>query len=411
MRIAIIGAGIGGLVAAAALHRSGHAVTVLEKRPQPGAIGAGLTLFANSFKALESVGLGEIIAPLTPKPLTPLRAGQRTPDGRWLVSLPHTTTDSMRVVHRIDLHSALADCLEPGTLHSGCDATVTSIGDTNAELGGTGAGRASAQKPGMPEITIASTIDGEAADPIAGSTAPFDLIVAADGIRSATRAILGLDTGVRYAGYTAWRGVTDKPVDVHGEAGETWGLGHRFGIAPLPDGRVYWFATDNAAEGSSHGDEREALLSRFGSWHDPIRTLIESTETRAISRHDIYDLTSPLSSFVAGRVVLLGDAAHAMTPDLGQGAGQAIEDAATLTLLLRGTRTGADIDAALRTYDRVRRARSQPIARRSRSMGKIAQWDSPSRTRMRNTMLKLAPNALVGAMASRVQRWHPPKTR
>ncbi len=411
MRIAIIGAGIGGLVTAAALHRTGHAVTILEKRPQPGAIGAGLTLFGNSFAALESVGLGEIIEPLATKPSSPLRAGLRTPDGRWLVTLPNKVTDSMRVVHRIDLHTVLADCLEPGTVHSGCDAIVTNVGHSNTELGVPGSGKAVSNKPGMPEVTIASTIEGEAADPIAGSTAAFDLVVAADGIHSATRELMGLDTGLRYAGYTAWRGVTDKPVDVRGETGETWSLGQRFGIAPLPDGRVYWFATDNVAEKSTHDDEKGALLNRFGSWHDPIRTLIESTEARAISRHDIYDLASPLASFVTGRVVLLGDAAHAMTPDLGQGAGQAIEDAATLALLLQRTRSGADIDAALRIYDRTRRARTQSIARKSRAMGKIAQCDSPSRIKVRNTMLRIAPTYFMGAATSGMHRWQPPRSR
>ncbi|MEO7349800.1 MAG: FAD-dependent monooxygenase [Terrimesophilobacter sp.] len=409
MRIAIIGAGIGGLVTAAALHRTGHAVTILEKRPQPGAIGAGLSLFGNSFAALESVGLGDVIAPLITAPESPLRAGQRTTDGRWLVTLPRKATNSMRVLHRIDLHSALADCLEPGTLHSGCDATVTSIGQVNTELGVPGAGRAVSNKPGMPEVTISSTIEGEAADPIAGSSATFDLVVAADGIRSSTRTAMGLDTGVRYAGYTAWRGVTDQPVNVHAEAGETWGLGRRFGIAPLPDGRVYWFATENSTEKTTHEDEKAAILSRFGSWHDPIRTLLESTETRAISRHDIYDLASPLESFVKGRVVLVGDAAHAMTPDLGQGAGQAIEDAATLALLLKGTRTGSDIDAALRVYDRTRRARSQWVARKSRAMGKLAQCDSPTRASLRDTVLRMTPNTFVGAAASRLQRWQPPR--
>lgn len=409
MRIAIIGAGIGGLVTAAALHRTGHAVTILERRPQPGAIGAGISLFGNSFDALDSVGLGEIVAPLVAKSSTRLRAGQRSPDGRWLVTLPDKVTDSLRVLHRIDLHSVLAESLEPGTLHSGCDAAVTSVGQSNTELGVAGSGRAVSNKPGMPEITIASTIEGEAANPIAGSTAAFDLVVAADGIRSSTREAMGLDTGVRYAGYTAWRGVTDGPVDVHGEAGETWGLGRRFGIAPLPDGRVYWFATENAPENSANDDEKQALLSRFGSWHDPIRTLIESTEVHAIIRHDIYDLASPLTSFVKDRVVLVGDAAHAMTPDLGQGAGQAIEDAATLALLLRGTRTGSDIDAALRTYNRVRRARSQSIARKSRALAKIAQCDSPTRITIRNTMLRMTPNSIIGAVASRAQRWTPPR--
>ncbi len=391
MRIAIIGAGIGGLVVAAAFQRDGHAVTILERRPQPGAIGAGISLFGNSFAAFDSMGLGEIIEPLTTSASAQFRAGQRTPDGRWLVTLPRKAVSSMRILHRIDLHAALAASLEPGILHAGCDAILA--------------------EDGSPTISVASTVDGDAADPVAGSTATFDLVVGADGIQSSTRAAMGLDTGVRYAGYTAWRGVTDKPVDVHGEAGETWGNGRRFGIAPLPDGRVYWFATDSMREGEAFEDEREAVLSRFGSWHDPVRALVEATQARAVNRHDIYDLAEPLSSYVRGRIVLLGDAAHAMTPDLGQGAGQAIEDAATLSALLKGQRTQADIDSALQRYDQLRRRRSQKIASRSRRMGIIAHERSPMRMKVRDGILKATPNFIAGAAALRMQNWQPPRLR
>ena len=108
---------------------------------------------------------------------------------------------------------------------------------------------------------------------------------------------------------------------------ESWGCGQRFGLVPLADGPTYWFATANAPEHQHAPDgEHTEVLRRFAGWHAPIDQVVTGTAARSVLRHDVYDLRPGLRTFLRGRVVLLGDAAHAMTPNLGQGACQALED-------------------------------------------------------------------------------------
>lgn len=354
MNVTVIGAGIGGLVTAIGLQRAGANVTVLERARGPAFSGSGLSLFGNAFTALDAIGMGDEVRALgAGRP--DLRAGQRRPDGRRLAVTPSDALRDLRVVHRADLHRVLAAALTPRTIRYGEAVT--------------------AEPPGA------------------------DLVVAADGLRSRTRASWPGDPGVRYAGYSAWRGVTGTPVDLRGEAGETAGRGERFGLAPLADGRVYWFATVSLPAGTRFADEHAEVLRRFAGWHAPIGEVLAATPAETVFRTDIHDLAGPVPAFRRGRTVLLGDAAHAMTPDLGQGAGQAMEDAATLVALLR-TRP---VEEALDAYDRLRRARTAPIAARARRVGQVMQ----SRSRLRDPLLRLTAG-LAGRELAAIQSWQPP---
>jgi 2-polyprenyl-6-methoxyphenol hydroxylase-like FAD-dependent oxidoreductase len=397
MRIVVVGAGIAGLVAATAAHRGGDRVTVIERSGRGSVAGAAISLFGNALRALDAiptgtadgagrVGLGQQVRAIGGTPAGGSLAGLRTPSGRWLVRSRvggHGRLGAgseVAVVHRKDLQDVLLQQLPSDVVEF--DSICTGV--RNQPNG------------------AAVSWRGPSGETIADA----DLVIAADGLRSPLRrALWPDDPGVRFAGYTGWRGITAAPVPLTCIA-ETWGRGERFGFASLHDGRVYWYATASGPPGRTTGtDERAEVLARFGSWHDPIPTLIGGTDPDDVLHHDIHDLAGHLGSFVQGRVVLVGDSAHAMTPDLGQGGCQAIEDAVTLCALLR---LSESVPEALTTYDTLRRRRTQSLAARARRMGQVGQLRSWLGAGMRDALMRLVPGSTLIRASASVQRWAPP---
>jgi 2-polyprenyl-6-methoxyphenol hydroxylase-like FAD-dependent oxidoreductase len=238
--------------------------------------------------------------------------------------------------------------------------------------------------------------------------------VAADGIRSPSRSALFPDhPGLRYSGFTTWLFVTPALEGPAPEMSETWGRGTVFGVLPLRGGRVYCYAAAPAAPGGGDGEQVAELKTMFGRWHADIPSLLATVSPAGVLRLDVSVLARPLPSFHVGRVAFLGDAAHPMTPNLGQGACQALEDAVVLSRLLTGAAndTGAAVSAALRQYSAVRMPRTQMIVRRSRQAGMMATWTSPTAVALRNTLVatigKIAPGAAMAGVNS-VFGWEPP---
>jgi 2-polyprenyl-6-methoxyphenol hydroxylase-like FAD-dependent oxidoreductase len=374
----VIGAGIGGLTAGIALRRKGWDVTVLERAPAIEPAGSGLAIAANALKALDTIDLGDPVRRLS---RMQGQMGIRRRDGRWLT---HTTpdtaaaryADSAVVLLRATLMDALVNALGRDALRLGADVAAVDAGSG-----------------------VVRTDDG---------AFQADLVVAADGAHSKTRqALFPRHPGLTYSGVTAWRGIVPRG-DLGIQSAESWGEGRVFGVTPLAGHLVYMYATDVLPAGTVFEDERAELLRRFGGWHDPIPALLRAADPANIIRNDVHYLGTPLPAFHQGKVALVGDAAHAMTPNLGQGACQAIEDAVVLAHLA-GQPGGVDLPA----YTAARLARTSKIVRQSMSICKMTKIRHPVAVWLRELGMSAAsrsmPDLLLRSM-DEVLSWRPPAT-
>jgi 2-polyprenyl-6-methoxyphenol hydroxylase-like FAD-dependent oxidoreductase len=366
MKALIIGGGIGGLAAAIALHHAGLEVVVCERANELREVGAGLALAPNALKALERLGLR---APVEAAAVAIERAEIRTWRGDLLAAFPageisQSVGAPTVCLHRAELQALLAGALDPDTLRLG---------------------RKCVRVEQTPEGVTACFEDGQ--------QARSDFLIGADGLHSVVREQVPGRTPLRYAGYTAWRGIAimERTGAVARASCESWGRGARFGFVPLDLKRVYWFATMNAPEGGDESDRRHPLLKRFAGWHDPIPALLEATEEAAILRNDVYD-RDPAVRWGEGRITLLGDAAHPTTPNLGQGACQALEDA---VVLARWMRRELDGTTALRGYETERMPRTRRIVEQSRRLGALGQWEQPWACWLRDLLTRITPAHLL----------------
>jgi len=365
--VLVVGGGIGGLVVARALARAGIEVEVLERAPELRAVGAGITLGANAMRVLAGLGRREAVAArgraLGNAAIIDARGRTLSADDLGALAAKY---GEGYAIHRGALHEALADGLaQSDAVQVRCGTSVRAIAVQGERV----------------EVELD---DG-------GSRRPRAL-VGADGLHSTVRTLVFGANAPVYAGYTCWRWTGRVPGGLAG-ASEAWGRGVRAGLVPLPGEDVYAFFVANAPAGTP-GDPAlgrvAAVRERFTGFAGEVPRVLAAmgSDDDPVLHHDIEEIEQ--RPWTMGPVALLGDAAHAMTPNFGQGAAMAIEDA---IVLARELAAGGDVVAALRRFEERRRPRVESLQRGARRLGQIAQWQSPIATWARDLALRLAPAA------------------
>lgn len=368
--VLVVGAGIAGLTAAIALDRLGVSVQIIERATALTQAGTALSLWPNALAALDRIGLSESIEDIGYQEPT---GTVREWSGREIVRVDQSRLyrrlgSPTLIVHRGDLQRLLLDAAShiPTSLHS----SVRRAGTQGSE--------------GVVELS-------------SGRILRASVVLGCDGLWSVARGATH-NPLPRYTGRTSWRAVVDGAWHLVPEACLSAGQGKQFIVGPLRGNLTYWAADVAMPEGANQAltDKKAFLLNSFSGWHQPVTELIERTGEEQLVTADVYDAVPRV--LTAGRVALLGDAAHPMTPDLGQGACQGIEDGVVVAACLGRT---SNRDTALADYEAARLRRVQSIVRESRRLGIIATVDSPIIAAMRNVSVAHMPEWLNRRLVAR----------
>lgn len=361
MRAVVVGAGVAGLTAGLALREAGVEVVVLERAGEPKLVGTGLHLWTNALLALRRVGAEDAVRAAG---VDLERSVFMTSKGRVLVDWPVGEV-SRRLgaptlgVLRPDLGRALLDA---------GGAALTRYGTTCTRFE-------------QDDDGVTAQLQGQPAE-------RADVLVGADGVDSAIRAQLLGPAPARYSGYAGWRAVIDWDDEPVARFRTYAGRGCRFTCYPVAPGRLYWLATARVPAGGKDDPAslKDTLDQRYAGFADPVPAVIRATPLGAILRSDIVD-RDPVDRWGEGRVTLIGDAAHPMTPNLAMGACTAVEDGIVLARHLAGEATPS---TALRAYERERMKRTAPLTEQSRMLGRAGHWSNPAVCAVRDAVMSVA---------------------
>ena len=363
MTIDIIGAGIGGLTTALALQQKGINVRVYEQTDELKPVGAGIILANNAMQVYQKLGLGSAIVtkgnPISSMNIT-------TPDLTRLSGINLKYFENKYfcqniAIHRATLQQVLTDYLEPKTLYLGHKLHDIEIKEHKTRL----------------RFTNGKEVDSQ-------------ITIGADGLNSIIRKELFPNAKIRQTHQICWRGVVDLnlPIEYLNEVNEAWGKGDRFGFVQISPSKIYWFALKVSKKGAEEYPV-ERLLQYFSGYNEIIKNIIKKTRIENIHTSTIEDL-KPIKKWYKQKVCLIGDAAHATTPNMGQGACQAIEDAYILAECLAKFHNVE----AFSTFQKLRKPKVDGVVHTSWKIGKMAHWQNPVATALRNQLLRSTPEFL-----------------
>lgn len=357
MDVAIIGGGIGGLTAAIALRGRGVEAHVYEAAEAWRPIGAGIMMPPNAMQVFAKLGLAERVRAaglaVTRMELRSVRSGVlQTMEGDALeLRYGHRPV----FLRRSELHAVLSQALPAEALHLG---------------------------HALREIREGEAVFANGVSVLAR------VLIGADGLYSTVRKQVFPEARLRYSGVTSFRGLAaaQLPQGIAG-AGECFGGEARFGWAAVDPQTVYWFAPFLSPAGEDHRGSADRIPERYATFPAFVAAMLRATPVETWLQTDLFDLV-PLRTWVKGTVALLGDAAHATTPNLGQGGAQAIEDAAALA---RCVEQYGLTERALAAYQQARQAKANWITSGSWRFGKMAHLRNPLLCVARDRVLQWAP--------------------